>query len=100
MQQFIDTDKTIAFVSPSDTEATFEFEDVGRTHRPAIDDFARAIIEDREPAITGEDALGAQELVAAITLSGCRAEQVRLPVDRAEYDALLTELRWAGKLPR
>ena len=98
VQQFIDTDKTIAFVSPSDTEATFEFEEVGRTHRPAIDDFARAIIEDREPAVTGEDALGAQELVAAITLSGCRGEQVRLPVDREEYDALLAELRRVGSL--
>ena len=72
---------------------------MGSTHRPAIDDFARAIIEDREPAITGEDALGSQELVAAITLSGCRGEQVSLPVDRAEYDALLAELRQAGRLP-
>ena len=98
VQQFIDTDKTIAFVSPSDTEATFEFEDVGRTHRPAIDDFARALIEDREPAVNGEDALGAQELVAAITLSGCRGEQVSLPVDRAEYDALLAELRAKGTI--
>ena len=51
----------------------------GRTG-PAIDDFARAIMEDRAPAVTGEDALGSQELVAAITLSGVRGEQVRLPV--------------------
>ena len=100
VQQFIDTDKAIAFVSPSDTEATFEFEAVGGTHTPAIDDFAHAIIEDREPAITGEDALRSQELVAAITLSGCRGEQVCLPVDREEYDALLAELRQARQLPR
>ena len=99
VHQFIDTDKTIAFVSPSDTGATFEFEAVGSTHRPAIDDFARAIIEDREPAVTGEDALRSQELVAAITLSGCRGKQVRLPVDRDEYDALIAELRLAGRLP-
>ena len=99
VQEFIDTDKTIAFVSPSDTKATFEFDAVGSTHRPAIDDFARSIIEDREPAITGEDALGSQELVAAITLSGCRGEQVRLPVDRTEYDTLIVELRQAGRLP-
>ena len=99
VRQFIDTDKTIAFVSPSDTEATFEFEPEGRTHRPAIDDFARAIIEDRAPAVTGEDALRSQELVAAITLSGCRGEQVSLPIDRAEYDALLAELKQARRLP-
>ena len=58
VQQFIDTDKTIAFVSPSDTEATFEFDAVGSTHRPAIDDFARAIIEDREPASHGRGRTG------------------------------------------
>ena len=98
VQQFIDTDKTVEFVSPSDTEATFEFEAVGRTHKPAIDDFARAILEGREPAVTGEDALRSQELVAAITLSGCIGEQVRLPVDRAEYDGLMAELRRAGRL--
>ena len=98
VQRFIDTDKTVAFVSPSDTEATFEFEPTDRTHKPAIDDFARAIIEGREPAVTGEDALRSQELVAAITLSGVRGEQVRLPVERAEYDVLLAELRRAGRV--
>ncbi len=97
VQQFIDTDKTVAFVSPSDTTATFEFEAVGSTHVPAIDDFARAIQEGREPAVTGEDALRSQELVAAITLSAFRGEQVRLPVDRAEYDALLAGLQRRGR---
>ena len=98
VQQFIDADKTVAFVSPSDAEATFDFAPVGGTHAPAIDDFARAVIENREPAITGEDALRSQELVAAITLSGVRAEQVRLPVDRPAYDALLAELRRTRRL--
>ncbi|MXY46597.1 MAG: Gfo/Idh/MocA family oxidoreductase [Chloroflexi bacterium] len=100
VQQFIDADKTIAFVSPSDTEAAFDFEPVsGGTHRPAIDDFARAIIEDREPAVAGEDALRSQELVAAITMSGCCNEQVHLPINRVEYDALLARLRRARRLP-
>ena len=98
-QQFIDDDKSAAFVSPSHTEAVFEFEPPGSTHIPAIDDFARAIIEDRPPAVSGEDGLRSQELVAAITLSGCRAKPVRLPVDRAEYDALHAELRQARSLP-
>ena len=100
VQEFIDADKTIAFVSPSDTEASFDFEPItGGTHRSAIDDFARAIIEDREPAVTGEDALRSQELVAAITMSGCRNEQVHLPINRDEYDALLARLRRARRLP-
>lgn len=97
-QQFIDDDKTTAFASPSHTEAVFEFEPPGSTHIPAIDDFARAIIEDRPPAVSGEDGLRSQELVAAITLSGCRAKPVTLPVDRAEYDALHAELRQARRL--
>ena len=100
VQRFIDTDKSVAFVSPSHTEVVLEFEPLAvSTHTLAIDDFARAIMDNREPAITGEDALRSQELVAAITLSGCRAKQVSLPVDRAEYDALHAELRRAGRLP-
>ena len=100
VQRFIDTDKSVAFVSPSHTEAVLQFEPLAvSTHTLAIDDFARAILDDREPAITGEDGLRSQELVAAITLSGCRAKQVSLPVDRAEYDALHAELRRAGRLP-
>ncbi len=100
VQRFIDTDKSVAFVSPSHTEAALQFEPLAvSTHTLAIDDFARAILDDRDPAITGEDALRSQELVAAITLSGCRAKQVSLPVDRAEYDALHAELRRAGRLP-
>lgn len=98
-QQFIDDDKSAAFVSPSHTEAVFEFEPPGSTHIPAIDDFVRAITEDRPPAVSGEDGLRSQELVAAITLSGCRAKPVTLPVDRAEYDALHAELRQTRRLP-
>lgn len=99
-QRFIDTDKSVAFVSPSHTEAILEFEPPAvSTHALAIDDFARAIMDDREPAVTGEDALRSQDLVAAITLSGCRAKQVSLPVDRAEYDALHAELRRTRRLP-
>lgn len=96
---FIENNKDVAFTSPDVETETFEFESVLSTHVPAIDDFARAILEDREPAITGEDGLHAQELVAAVTLSGCRDKLVRLPVDRAEYDALMDQLRTTRRLP-
>ena len=93
LQEFIDQDKSEVFMSPGVRSETFEAGPESRTHAPAIDDFARAIIEDREPAITGEDGLGSQEIVAAVTLSGHRGKTVEIPVDRGEYDGLMAELR-------
>ena len=72
---------------------------LSRAHVPAFADFADAILQDRDPAITGEDGGRSQELIAAITLSGCRNKQVHLPVDRQEYDDLMEELKVARKLP-
>ncbi|MDP6455653.1 MAG: Gfo/Idh/MocA family oxidoreductase [SAR202 cluster bacterium] len=99
VQEFLENDITIEFIAPDSEAETFEFEPVGGTHAPAIDDFSRAIQEGREPGITGEDGARSQELVAAITLSGCRGEKVSLPVDRSEYDGLMEELRQARTLP-
>ena len=98
VEDFIQNDKSPTYDSPGSTAETFTFQPVGGTHAPAIDDFARAIIEDRDPAITGEDGLRSQEIVAAVTLSGCRDKRVPIPVDRPEYDALLSELVTARRL--
>ena len=99
VQEFLETDKTIKFIAPESEAETFKFEAVGGAHASAIDDFALAILAGREPLITGEDGMRSQELVAAITLSGCRGEKVSLPVDRSEYDGLMEELRRTRKLP-
>ena len=80
-------------MSPGVKSEAFEAGPESRTHAPVIDDFARAIIEDREPAIAGEDGLRSQEIVAAVTLSGHREKAVDIPVDRREYDELMEELR-------
>ena len=93
VQEFIDRDKSEVFMSPGVRSETFEAGPESRTHAPAIDDFARAIIEDREPAITGEDGLRSQEIVAAVTQSGLSGKAVDIPVDRGEYDGLVEELR-------
>ena len=69
------------------------------THAPAIDDFARAIIYNRDPAVTGEEGRKAQEVVAAITMSGCLGTKISLPVDRSEYDVLLENLIENRRLP-
>ena len=99
LQDFVDTDKTEAFLPPSSDTRHLVTDAVGNTHLAAIDDFVRAIVEDRDPAIDGESARDSQELVAAITLSGCRARPVDLPVDRDEYDSLIAKLRTDRKLP-
>ena len=93
LQEFIDEDKSEVFMSPGVKSETFEAGPESRTHAPVIDDFARAIIEDREPAIAGEDGLRSQEIVAAVTLSGHREKAVDIPVDRREYNELMEELR-------
>ena len=94
LQEFIDQDKSKLLMSPGVNSERFEARPESRTHAPAIDDFARSIIENREPAITGEDGLRSQEIVAAVTLSaGHRGKSVDIPVDREEYDGLMGELR-------
>ncbi|MDE0744466.1 MAG: Gfo/Idh/MocA family oxidoreductase [SAR202 cluster bacterium] len=99
VQEFLETDRTVKFVPPDSTSETFDFGPEKGTHAPAIDDFCRAIREGRDPLVTGEEGARAQELVAAITLSGCTGKKVELPVDRSEYDQLMESLQLAGRLP-
>ena len=100
VQDFIDNDKSPTYDAPNHQTETFELDTVGSTHVPAIEDFASAILEDRDPMVTGEDGRNSQELVAAVTLSGCTGEPVSIPVDRERYDALQRELAGAKSLPR
>ncbi len=100
VQEFIDNDMSPTYDAPGHQTEIFEFDQVRNTHVPAIEDFAAAILEDRDPKITGEDGRNSQELVAAITLSGCIGQPVSIPVDRERYDALQRELAEAKSLPR
>lgn len=99
VQKFIDTDTTPDYVPPRSESTTFTFESSGSGHIPAIGDFTDAILNDREPYVNGEAGRKSQELIAAITLSSCTGSQVRLPVDRARYDALLEALKQMRTLP-
>ena len=95
----MDNDKTVQFESPDHTSERFVIERISNTHGPAIEDFCKAIIEERDPLINGVEGSKAQELVAAITLSGCTGDKVSLPVDRKIYDDLISGLKGAQKLP-
>jgi predicted dehydrogenase len=45
-----------------------------------VEDFAGAILEDREPVVTGEDGRAAVEMVEAADRSAATGESVRLPL--------------------
>lgn len=71
-------------------------------HVAVIRDFAKAIAEDREPMVTGEEGITSLEIVNAIILSHFKKKVVKFPVDRAEYASLMEKLRlkkkWIKKL--
>ena len=60
-------------------------------HSEQLRDFARAIVEDREPLVTGLDAYRALEVIKSVYLSQVRRQPIRLPMsaaDRAEADRI------------
>jgi len=60
-------------------------------HSDQLRDFARAILEDREPIVTGFDAVRALEVIKAVYLSEARRAPIVLPMsadDRAEADRI------------
>ncbi len=64
------------------------------TEQPSIiQNFARAILYGEPLMAPGEQGLWAMELINALILSSKRGKAVEIPVDRAEYDQLLAELR-------
>lgn len=60
-------------------------------HTDQLRDFALAILDDRQPSVTGEEAYNALELVKAVYLSESRRAPISLPMtaaDRAEADLI------------
>ncbi|HLX97715.1 MAG TPA: Gfo/Idh/MocA family oxidoreductase [Roseiarcus sp.] len=60
-------------------------------HSDQLRDFARAILDDREPTVTGADAVRALEVIKAVYLSEARRSPIVLPMsagDRAEADRI------------
>ncbi len=69
-------------------------------HQMVIKDFALAIINDQEPMVNGEEGRKSLEIVNAIILSGIKNKIVKFPVDRHEYEKLLTELSELKHIPQ
>jgi predicted dehydrogenase len=62
-------------------------------HMAITQNFCRAILYGDPLIAPGEEGLNAVELIDGIILSGKSGRTVRLPVDRAEYDALIEKLK-------
>ena len=62
-------------------------------HAAITQNFARAILYGEPLIAPGEEGLNAVELIDGIIMSGKKGKTVSLPVDRAEYDALIETLK-------
>lgn len=65
-------------VDTSDPQAVLAA--LGDSHRPQIEDLCEAVLEDREPACTGEDARHAVEIILAVYKSAREGRKVALPL--------------------
>ncbi len=82
---------------PKATEVTVEHDEGGGGHSDITRNFARSILHGEPLIAPGEEGLNAVELINGVILSGKRGKRVSLPVDRAEYDALLEELKASSR---
>ncbi len=67
-------------------------EKLEKGHRAVLRDFARAIIEDKEPMVTGEEGRKSVEIANAIVLSGVTGKEVRFPINKQLYDKVINQL--------
>jgi len=68
-------------------ELRVEGENTG--HGGQLRDFALAVLQDRDPAVTGREGAKTVEIFNAIILSAETKQTIELPVDRDAYDELL-----------
>ncbi len=62
-------------------------------HADVINDFSRAIFEDRDPTVPGEEGSVSLEIVNAITLSSFEQKPAHFPLSREKYTKLMDKLR-------
>ncbi len=88
------------FARPDTRVESVDIEEFRFAHYDVIDDFARAVLEGREPAITGEEGIKSLELISAVIMSSVTGKAVDLPLDRQAYDDLVAGLSSRGGLFR
>ena len=98
LREFSAQEQGDASATPGVSEEPLGMDVTKANHADSIEDFARSIIDDREPAATGQEGVKSLELAAAIIYSSCKGRPVTLPLDRAAYDELLGELKQRHRL--
>ena len=77
----------------SSLENTFTGSEFGTTHTPNIHDFLNAIMEERNPYITGEEARKAVEFIVGCYRAGITHEPTVLPIDPSDEFYASTAIR-------
>jgi predicted dehydrogenase len=80
------------FEGEEDQRAAWEREESGHPgfpafHRLQLQDFARAVLDDREPAVTGAEARTSLEMIQAVYISQRTRQPVALPMSAAAVEA-------------
>jgi predicted dehydrogenase len=85
--------------SPKTEEVSVELPERSeyRDHAAIMRNFARAILFDEPIVAPGAEGLNAVELINGIILSSKTGKPVSVPVNRAEYDNLIAELKATSK---
>ncbi len=78
---------------PESPEVTLDIPAGQGRHIEITEDFVRAILYGEELLSPGRDGLMAVELIDGLIMAGHTGEPVTLPVDRAKYDAVISELQ-------
>ncbi len=81
------------FGKPESGTETLDIPDTSGAHLAVYRDFKAAIRDGRQPRCNGREGILSLELANAITLSSYTDRAVTLPVDRAAYCALLSQLQ-------
>jgi predicted dehydrogenase len=84
---------TAMWAGPEVVETEVPLEERETGHAAIVRNVARAILYGEALISPGAEALPSLELADAILLSGHRGKPVDMPLDRAEYDAFLAEMR-------
>lgn len=82
---------------PLETHISPRPEGALKDHAAITQNFARAILHGEPLIAPGEEGLWAIELINGVILSGKQGNPVSVPVDRAAYDQLMTELKASSK---
>lgn len=88
-----DAKNTEMWGSPKRQEAPIEIKDGPKGHAEIIRNWARAILYGEPLIVPGSDSIGELELANAIILSSFKNKPVTLPIDRKEYEDLISELK-------